>query len=83
MPSFPLDFKGFEMKHISELKIGDIILIHIPTVCFVASKVHFINLDKRFVFVDGEEDDVDEYNHAFFPNEDGFYRILLEQEKNI
>jgi hypothetical protein len=62
-----------ELKHITDLKIGDKILIDIPTVMIYTGTVSFINIDEKFVFLDGNIDDED--GIPFMPNEDGYFKV--------
>lgn len=64
------------MTHIDDLRIGDEILIEIPTICYHIGRVHFINRKEKFVFIDGDENDEDEFNFQFFPDENGFYSVF-------
>lgn len=70
----PIDFK---LKHINDLKIGDEVVIEIPSICFYIGKVSFINKELNFIFLDGntDEDDEDEIGINFIPNHDGYFKV--------
>ena len=50
----------YRLKHINDLKIGDEVVIEIPTVCFCTGKISFINRELNFIFLDGNTDEDDE-----------------------
>lgn len=64
-------------KHISDLKIGDDVVILIPTVMNCVGKVTFINLEKQFIFLDGDIDDEEEYGIPFIPDSNGCFRVPI------
>ena len=67
----------YKLKHINNLKIGDEVVIEIPTVCFYTGKVSFINKEQNFIFLDGntDEDDDDEVGIQFIPNKEGYFKV--------
>ena len=70
----------YKLKHINDLKIGDEVVIEIPTVCFYTGKVSFINKELNFIFLDGntdedDEDDEEETGIQFIPNKDGYFKV--------
>lgn len=65
----------YKLKHINDLKIGDEVVIEIPTVCFYTGKVSFINKKLNFIFLDGNTDDEDETGIQFIPNKDGYFKV--------
>jgi hypothetical protein len=62
-----------KIKHISDLVIGDKILVEIPTVRTHTGVVSFINKECMFVWIDGEIDD--ETGLAIIPDKEGYYKI--------
>lgn len=63
------------LKHISQLKIGDMVKVHIPYVKTILVRVSFIDLENWFVFAGDNDDDVDEESLPLYPNKEGFYKI--------
>lgn len=65
-----------ELKNFDDIKIGDKLVIEVPTVFFYVGEVTFINRDLKFVFLDEDPDDEDEYNIPFIPDKNGCFKVL-------
>ena len=66
-----------KLKHISDLEIGDEVVIEIPTVCDYTSKVVFINKELKFIFLEGncDEESDEQEGIKFTPNKEGYFKI--------
>jgi hypothetical protein len=76
-----------KLKTINEIKIGDRIIITIPTVGDYIEEVVFINREHSFVFLKDNCDAIEDLDNiedqsgiAFTPNKDGYFRVV-EVEK--
>ena len=66
-------------KHITDLEFGDDVCILIPTVMNYIGKVTSINLEKQFMFLDGDIDDEDEIGLPILPDKDGCYNLCVKK----
>jgi hypothetical protein len=76
-----------KLKTINEIKIGDRIIITIPTVGDYIEEVVFINRENNFVFLKDNCDNIEDLDNiedqsgiAFTPNKDGYFRVVEVEE---